>query len=332
MILRKNNWQSFINHLAVGKTFVPQTSGGAIMFKEVSPGGEITLESVNTTVPLKSVVFPQTQTMFQYSVGGTGVELPGEMAERVVLGVRPCDARAMTITDHLFAWDVDDPYYFAMRNKTTILGMSCTSSHHNCFCTSVGCGPASVDGMDILMTDLGGRYLLEPVTGKGEVLLEELDMLEVSSHADIKEKMSMVSKVEQEIARKIETGKIVAKLPELWESDLWAKVSASCLGCGICTYLCPTCHCFDIQDETEGFAGRRCRMWDSCMFKEYTLHASGHNPRPSRLERTRNRINHKYSYFVKKFDVIACVGCGRCINYCPVNIDLLDILTRAREA
>ena len=120
---------------------------------------------------------------------------------------------------------------------------------------------------------------------------------------------------------------IPQKLEELWDSPLWKKVSDACLGCGA-YFLCPTCHCFDIQDEMEGFEGRRCRVWDSCMFKEYTLHTSGHNPRPTRRERTRNRVNHKYSYFVKNFGTIACVGCGRCINNCPVNIDILDILSQ----
>ena len=113
---------------------------------------------------------------------------------------------------------------------------------------------------------------------------------------------------------------------------MWERFSDRCLSCGICTFLCPTCHCFDIQDEMEGFDGRRARMWDTCMFSEYTLHTSGHNPRPTRKERTRNRISHKYSYFPEKFDVIACVGCGRCINYCPVNIDLLDILEDVKKA
>ncbi|MCK4896541.1 MAG: 4Fe-4S dicluster domain-containing protein [Candidatus Heimdallarchaeota archaeon] len=104
-----------------------------------------------------------------------------------------------------------------------------------------------------------------------------------------------------------------------------------CIGCGTCTYLCPTCHCFDMQDEATLDKGARIRVWDACMFPEYTMHTSGHNPRPARMHRVRNRFYHKYSYFPKNSDVIACTGCGRCIRYCPVNIDIIELMNRVSE-
>jgi len=104
-----------------------------------------------------------------------------------------------------------------------------------------------------------------------------------------------------------------------------------CLGCGICTFLCPTCHCFDIQDETLESNGARVRIWDSCMFREYSLQASGYNPRPEQTSRVRNRVFHKFSYFPKNHQEFGCVGCGRCISECPVNIDIVEIVNKARE-
>ena len=291
------------------------------------------LEFGNTRVPPKGVVFPQTETMYRFQLGDLDMEVPEISQEMIVMGVRPCDARAMAIVEKLFRWDVDDPYYLKRRDLVTLVGLSCAEPGLNCFCTSVGGGPASTEGLDLLITDLGEQYLLEAVTPKGEALLDEFkELLEEAGEDARKAKATLVSDAEAKIKRTVDHQGIPEGLPALWEDPLWQRVSASCLGCGTCTYLCPTCHCFDIQDETEGFEARRCRMWDSCMFEEYTLHTSGHNPRPTRRERTRNRINHKYNYYVDKFDVIACVGCGRCINLCPVNIDIIEILRQVKEA
>jgi ferredoxin len=311
------------------KLYAPQKEGESLKFMPVAAGSQPVLAFPNTTVPPKSVLFPQTETLYRFEQGNTDISLPGEAEEGVLLGVRPCDARAMAIVDSLFSWDVDDPYYLERREKTTLLGLSCLEPGTNCFCSSMGGGPASTEGLDMLLTDLGEAFLLQTLTEKGEKInLSVQELLEEAAEEDVKFAEKLSREAAARITRGINADGIPEKLPEIWESPLWKDFSESCLGCGICTFLCPTCHCFDIQDEMEGFEGRRCRMWDSCMFSEYTLHASGHNPRPSRRERTRNRVNHKYSYFVKNFGKIACVGCGRCINLCPVNIDILDILSQ----
>lgn len=333
MKLNKDKLNDFLAQLGKEEVYAPQKEGESLKFLPLAEGGKLELDISNTIVPPKSVVFPQTETLFQYQQGKTGMYTPGEEEERVLFGVRPCDARAMVIVDRLFSWDVDDPYYLEKRNKTTVVGLACLEPCVNCFCTSVGGAPASTEGLDVLMTDLGEIYLLQFISEKGERLGEKVgDLLEKATGEDVKSAQKIHEEANRKVKRSIDSAGVPEGLPGLWEHDLWREVSEPCLGCGICTYLCPTCHCFDIQDELEGFDGRRCRMWDSCMFKEYTLHASGHNPRPSRRERIRNRINHKYSYYVDKFGVIACVGCGRCINLCPVNIDILNILSKVKEA
>ncbi len=333
MKLQKEKLNDFLDGLRKEKyLFAPQKEGESLQFSPVSEESQVELDFQNTIIPPKNAVFPQTETLFTYQIGKLDIELPEEDRERVVLGIRPCDARAMEIIDRLFSWDEDDPYYFDKRNKAALIGLACLEPCINCFCTSFeDGGPASTAGLDVLMTAAEDIFILQPVTEKGEQLLSEQDLLETASDDEMKTVEKSHAEAAEKLQRKIDTEGIPQGLPGLWESPLWEKVSGSCLGCGICTYLCPTCHCFDIQDEVEGFDGRRCRMWDSCMFGEYTLHASGHNPRPTRRERTRNRINHKYAYFVDKFDVIACVGCGRCINYCPVNIDILNILAQVKE-
>ncbi len=113
---------------------------------------------------------------------------------------------------------------------------------------------------------------------------------------------------------------------------MWGDLTETCLGCGVCTYLCPTCHCFDICDEAATAAGERIRVWDSCQFPLFTQEASGANPRPSGKERFRQRIMHKFSYLPKERDMAGCVGCGRCVAECPVNLDIREVLEKLSQA
>ena len=137
---------------------------------------------------------------------------------------------------------------------------------------------------------------------------------------------SLKSDIENQQKRSIQTDGKPEKLGEIFEADYWETVSNKCLGCGICTFLCPTCYCFDITDEKWGVSGERIRSWDSCMYPEYTIHASGYNPRPARKNRLRNRFYHKFKYYPDLYNMFGCTGCGRCIRHCPVNIDIIDII------
>lgn len=332
-LLKKENWPDLIEKLRDKNLWVPDASNEAFSFVPLAAGETPDLDYCNTRVPPKNMLFPQTETMYRFQLGGTEIKLPPIGEELVVLGLRPCDGRAASILNKMFDDNIKDPYYAKRMEQVTFVGLACNTPDLNCFCTSVGGGPASTEGLDLLMVDLGENYLFEVVSPKGEALLEGLPELFVEADEKaLAAKAEAESKAAEKINRFVDTEGVAQGLPTLWDDALWQNISAACLGCGTCTFLCPTCHCFDIQDETEGFSSRRCRMWDSCMFEEYTLHTSGHNPRPSRRERTRNRINHKYSYYVDNFDVIACVGCGRCINLCPVNIDIVEILRQVKEA
>ncbi len=334
--LNKDKVKEALQELTKFRLIAPAKSDEVVVFKQISDPEEAFLDYGNSTVPPKKVVFPQTETLFRFQRGNPELREKNveEEGTTVIFGLRPCDARAMSIVDNLFSWDYEDPYYLKRRELTTLVGMGCVNPPSvNCFCTSVGGEPCGTENLDILLIDLGEGYLVRELTEKGKKLAETIgSFLEDAPGGSEAKAEELSGSAKEAVSRSIDTSGIEAKLPTLWESPLWKEVSAACLGCGICTYLCPTCHCFDIQDEVEGAEGRRCRMWDSCMFRAHTLHASGPNPRPARKERTRNRINHKYSYFPGKFGVIACVGCGRCINLCPVNIDILEILGKVVEA
>lgn len=317
------------------RVLAPQVTGDVVRFKEVEDPASVTLDFENSNVPPKEHMFPETETLFRYRLGGTDIEptVPDEGAKRVIFGIRPCDAQAYAIVERLFGGDFNDPYFINRRKNTTLVGYACADPCSNCFCPSLGGGPANEEYLDAIMFDLGETIYLKTVTEKGDEVAAALGgVLEAGGDAEKKSAEKQAADALAKIKRSIDTEGIPEHLPSLYDHPFWEQFSDRCLSCGICTFLCPTCHCFDIQDEIEAFDGRRARMWDTCMFSEYTLHTSGHNPRPTRKERTRNRISHKYSYFPTKFDAIACVGCGRCINYCPVNIDILDILEKSKQA
>jgi ferredoxin len=189
----------------------------------------------------------------------------------------------------------------------------------------VGGHPVSAEGADVLLTDLGDRFLAEFVTEKGAKLLKYFGDAAADEGA-AKKKEEVAAQAEALVTSKIPAKEIKPVLDVNFEHPFWNTIHQKCLACGTCTFLCPTCHCFDISDEMKYEDGRRLRNWDSCMFPMFTKETSGHNPRTSQKERWRQRAMHKFKYYVDNFAAIACVGCGRCVMYCPVNIDIRKIV------
>ena len=312
--------------------YAPVQEEDNVLFKVLEKGMEPLVEYANTKNAPKNFFFPQTETMMKYFRTERGEELSEvveEAADSVLFGVRPCDARSFVLLDNVF----DDPkykdsYYLARREKTVIISLACVHPPYTtCFCTSVGGHPLSSEGADITLTDLGDVYLAEFLTPKGEKLIEKMGNLEAADEAMDTKKQELSDIAEREIKSQIPAKDIKPWLDENFEHPFWDTIHRSCLACGTCTYLCPTCHCFDITDEVKGEEGRRIRSWDSCMSWLFTMETSGHNPRTSQKERWRQRLMHKFKYFVDNFDAIGCVGCGRCVINCPVNIDIRKIVT-----
>ncbi len=335
LTLQKKNITEFIKELKSAYTvFAPTNNANTILFKKIKDTSEIDLNFLNSKVPPKSVLFNQTETIFKFKQGLKAEIEPVDFpdSKNIIFGIRPCDAKSFSILDYVFKDDFIDPYYISKRKNTVLIGLSCTQPEVNCFCTSMNGGPANSEDVDILLTDIGDKYYVEVITNKGiEVLKTSKNLFSKAPSSDKNKKQEISKKAENAIKRSMKTNDIVEKLDKIFENPLWKNISRKCLGCGICTYQCPTCHCFDIQDETSLSNGARIRVWDTCMNPEYTLHASGHNPRPARMNRTRNRIYHKFNYYPKNYNIIACVGCGRCINDCPVNIDIIDVIDQAGE-
>lgn len=298
---------------------------GEVSLLEFQPES-LALEFNNFRQSAKGFFLPQNQTLLRFQ-DGKPVEASLPSAETFLFGVRPCDARALLLVDKVFLdGDQNDPYYARLREKTTVIGLACAKTMPSCFCTSVGGGPGDGTGADLLAVALDADLLLKAMTAKGEDLLScAVDLLAEATPAALQEAEERIHAAEDQLAP-VATADSVRRLREAYDSPLWETAGQKCLGCGTCSFLCPTCHCFDITDELRGGVGRRVRTWDCCAYPQFTLHGSGHNPRPTLKERWRQRMMHKFRYAVENFAVPFCVGCGRCIRNCPVNMDLRTAL------
>lgn len=254
-------------------------------------------------------------------------DLPLSEEKAVIFGVRPCDALSLLYLDKIFIDEkFTDPYYRLRRDNSIIISLACRAPLKTCFCTSVGASPAGKEGADILAFEVKDSLIFEACSEKGQGFMESYSAIfKKPGKADIKARDEQVPAAEKRV-QAIDLSGITEKLQGCFDSPPWEEISQRCLGCGVCTYSCPTCHCFGLYDEKAKLKGRRIRVQDSCMFPSFTLESSGHNPRTSNEERIRQRIMHKFRYTVENFKDIFCVGCGRCISNCPVNMDIRETL------
>ena len=310
------------------RLFAPVVDRMGTIFTEVSDPSLVCLARGNANLSPKEAVFPQWEVLYTFE-GDLHNEPELTAQETVVMGVRPCDARAFSLLDKVFTWEgIDDPYYLHRREKTTVVALACNEPRSACFCTSVGGSPAGEAGADVLAFDLGDRLLLSTRTERGEALLEEVSTLtEKATEADKKKAKKLVAEAENKL-KPVLIPKDLAVLKQSFDAEIWEELGLKCLGCGACAYVCPTCHCFDITDETRRGSGRRVRSWDTCASSQFTLHGSGHNPRPAQSARYRQRILHKFLYCPENFGEAFCVGCGRCVIHCPAGLDLREVLEK----
>ena len=333
--LEKNKLKDFLKSISDVQLMAPIVKNGRTSFEIIENPDAVELNLDDYTATIKKAAFPQNETLFAYCSGKNGSEIKDvqEMPKTVVFGIRPCDAKAFVILDSLFKGDYEDPYYLKRREATVLIGHSCSEPTNRCFCPSVGGSPAGQEGLDLLFTDISdSAYAVEVLTDQGKAIIDSAgDVLTKADEAD-KVKCDEAAKAAlNKIRRSVNLENIHELLPSAFNSDVWKEIGSKCIGCGICTYNCPTCHCFDIQEETRGKEGARVRVWDTCQFELFTRHAAGHNPRYSQKARARQRIMHKFCYGFEKFKIPFCVGCGRCVNYCPVNNDLRIILKEIQE-
>ncbi|BCG45275.1 heterodisulfide reductase, iron-sulfur binding subunit, putative [Citrifermentans bremense] len=326
-IITEENLRNLIDLLVKESKVVvgPKETGSVVLYQPLTAGSDLRLDSLPRR-SAKELFFPICENILTYQRQDGKMQVTdvdrSHFPETVLIGAPPCDAASPAILDAVFSWDYNDEFYLERRRKSTIVGIACTKGDDACFCTAVGLARDTEAGSDLFLTPLkDGSYGCKAVTEKGKAL--------VDAHAALFGEAASVDAalfVEQG-TEKLDLAKIKNWLEGHFEDPLWEKIADICVGCGSCAFICPACHCFDINDEGSTEQGSRRKHWDACGFSKFTNHASGHNPRDVQNKRYRNRIMHKFKYYDDKFGKTLCTGCGRCVRACPVGIDIAEILS-----
>ncbi|MDA8273148.1 MAG: 4Fe-4S dicluster domain-containing protein [Deltaproteobacteria bacterium] len=320
--------KKFVNSLISDNfnVIAPKDKDGDTFYGKIDKFDEANLDILLPKMSYKEYLLPKTETLFEYSVSGVDVDIKdglgavtGENKKRVIFGGRPCDAAAGPIMDKVFNWDYKDEFFNERFKNLTIISIACKKPDNYCFCTEMQLSPESSYGSDILLKKEDNKYFAAVVSEKGlELITPYLSLFKEITKAQIP--------ADKDWKKVFEIEKTKGFLDKNFEHNYFQDRFLSCIGCGICTYTCPTCHCFDIQDEGNLKEGRRIRNWDSCQFAIFTLHTSGHNPRVTQGDRYRQRLMHKFKIYSEKFNKYLCVGCGRCSRNCPEDIDIKEVV------
>ena len=317
------------------KIYVPVKTGDYYQFENFTDDATPVFNYSNTKLSPKGLIYPQSMRMFSFSIDSDGQdsnilkEIPREYHPIAVVGIRPCDSEAFLLVKKNFDNpEYRDPWWVSAYESATFVGLACNEPCSTCFCSSVGGAPFSEKGLDAIIVDLGDKFYIKSITEKGETFLSFLgDECSSPEENDAQSIVKLASDALKKCNSEVKVDNLAKKKQlDLFYASFWENQTFSCLNCGVCTSLCPTCWCFDIQDEIHGSEGERIRNWDSCMFPLFTLHGSGHNPREEKYSRPRQRFMHKLKYYVDKYkNGVQCTGCGRCVRSCPVNIDIRNI-------
>lgn len=315
-----------------------ENSTGQAEFKKWQEG-DVLSNALNTVRSAKDFFFPQTENIVDFKMEGKNIDVVdsrSDVEDFVVFGVKACDAASFGILDKVFLADPVDSFYKNRREHGTIITLACTESAPTCFCSLFGIDPANPAG-DVSGWIADGTLYLEPQTDKGKSFVDSFAC--VLAAADEKA-TSVVEAQKKEITdvmakqpfAKLNTERFKAEnLLDIFNDPSWASLSEACLGCGTCTFVCPTCQCYDIKDFDTGHGIKRFRCWDSCMYSDFTKMAHG-NPRLTQLERFRQRFMHKLVYFPSNNDgQYGCVGCGRCLVKCPISMNIVKVMKTLGE-
>ena len=310
---------------------VDQTDGSAAYKKWEE--GTVWSNALNTVKSPKDFFFPQTEDLMRFKTEGKNIEVIDtrtEISDFVVFGVRACDVKSFDILDRVFLTEPMDSFYAEKRRHGVIVSLACSRPSETCFCKTFGIDPATPMG-DISAWKTETDIYFEANTEKGKVLLDSLSDLteECDDTVVTAEKTKITAVMDKLPLKNLKTDAFGGgKTNEIFDAPEWAELSESCLGCGTCTFVCPTCQCYDIKDFNTGNGVIRYRCWDSCMYSEFTRMAHGNN-RNTQKERFRQRFMHKLVYFPENNDgMFSCVGCGRCLAKCPISMNIVKVMKK----
>ena len=298
---------------------------------ELYESGKTLSNALNTVRSAKDFFFPQTENLMDFKVDGKNIEVVDtreECEDFVIFGVRACDVRSFDVLDRVFLAEPVDSYYKNRREHGIIMSLACSRPAETCFCGTFGIDAANPQG-DIVCYKTDDALYMDAKTEKGEKLLGLLENIteECDNSAADEQKNIIKERLDKLPLKNLSADKFGSgKTDEYFNDPAWGELSQSCLGCGTCTFVCPTCQCYDIKDFNTGHGVKRFRCWDSCMYSDFTKMSAG-QPRLTQLERFRQRFMHKLVYYPTNNDgLFSCVGCGRCLAKCPIQMNIVKVM------
>lgn len=313
------------------------------MFDRIEDPGMIDLSAPIPAIPPKNVVFPQMECVYSYKYDrkskAVSIEQATSVKPKALFGLRPCDLTGIRVLDRFFlGQEFVDDFYLANRKKTFIVTNTCVTPFKQCFCVCTDSGPAAREGYDLNLTELGDVYLVEAGSDRGKALAEKLSLEKAGDEYAKKKKEAVDKSIDLFTDFAVENKAWVSRVTNrvttgFIKDEIWEYIGDQCFECGACTFVCPSCSCFNIEDVSQGDASaKRLRTWDSCSYEGYSKMAGDHNPRKPVEDRRNKRFFCKLSYSQsKKYLRPGCVGCGRCAWVCPGDIGLPNVVTYIRR-
>ena len=333
--IAKENLSALFQSIAENhELYLPVEVSGQVNFKAWTQDANVSLETLKTVKSPKDAFFPQSENLYTVQREGKKLSIePQALKEQnfVVFGMKACDIQGVKVLDNVFLSDPIDSFYAARREHGTIVAMACHEPEESCFCKAFGIDCAE-PAADVATWMVEGELYWKALTEKGEALTKAVESLLVEADGADAEKLEAEKNAIHTIVEKLPYSNLSLEgwngdaLTEKFNSPVWEELYKPCLACGTCTFVCPTCQCYDIKDYDTGHGVKRYRCWDSCMYSDFTMMAHGNN-RTSQLQRFRQRFMHKLVYYpANNNGMYSCVGCGRCVEKCPASLNIVKVI------
>lgn len=333
--IEKENLSALFQSIAENQElYLPVEVSGQVNFKAWTQDANVSLETLKTVKSPKDAFFPQSENLYTVQREGKKLSIePQALKEQnfVVFGMKACDIQGVKVLDNVFLSDPIDSFYAARREHGTIVAMACHEPEESCFCKAFGIDCAE-PAADVATWMVEGELYWKALTEKGEALTKAVESLLVEADGADAEKLEAEKNAIHTIVEKLPYSNLSLEgwngdaLTEKFNSPVWEELYKPCLACGTCTFVCPTCQCYDIKDYDTGHGVKRYRCWDSCMYSDFTMMAHGNN-RTSQLQRFRQRFMHKLVYYpANNNGMYSCVGCGRCVEKCPASLNIVKVI------
>ena len=333
--IAKENLSALFQSIAENQElYLPVEVSGQVNYKAWTPDAKVSLETLKTVKSPKDAFFPQSENLYTVQRDGKKLSIQPEALKEqnfVVFGMKACDIQGVKVLDNVFLSDPVDSFYAARREHGTIVAMACHEPEESCFCKVVGIDCAE-PAADVATWMVDGELYWKALTDKGEALTKAVESLLTEADGTDAEKLETEKTAIRAIVEKLPYSDLSLEgwngdaLTEKFNSPVWEELYKPCLACGTCTFVCPTCQCYDIKDYDTGHGVKRYRCWDSCMYSDFTMMAHGNN-RTSQLQRFRQRFMHKLVYYpANNNGMYSCVGCGRCVEKCPASLNIVKVI------